>query len=344
MKLVYQNTSYSITSFLDFKSEDEWIIEIQEFLNNYLNNTDAIEVMTSGSTGDPKSIQLLKSSFRKSANITNQYFDLNNNSTALLCLPVKYIAGKLMIIRAMECDMNLVIEEPSSNPMKGLEDSIDFVAMTPFQLSNVLNQHPSSLDHVGTIILGGGPISKNLQSQIQELESRCYHTYGMTETITHIAIKPLNGSTKSEDFQVLDGFEIHQDDRDCLIIKADHIYNQKVITNDIVKILNPKSFKWIGRYDNVINTGGVKVYPEIIESKIQDLFDIPFFVIGSEDDQLGQKVTICIESVTTDQAVLLKKIESRLDKFEIPRSFLFFDCFIYTETGKIKRQQTLASR
>lgn len=343
MKLIYQNTRYSITSFLNLRSEESWILDIQSFLKEYSNDKESIIVNTSGSTGNPKAIKLPKSSFLISAGITNSYFDLNNK-TALLCLPSKYIAGKLMIVRAIIGDMDLILEAPSSAPLDATYLSIDFVAMTPFQLNNVIVQKPGVLNSVKTIILGGGPVSKALMHQIQSINPQCYHTYGMTETLTHIAIKKLNDSASSQHFEVLDGFEISQDHRDCIVIQADHIYEGEVTTNDIVEIIDPKSFKWLGRFDNVINTGGIKVYPEVIESKIQETMDVPFFVIGIEDDQLGQSVAICIESVHMDKEDLLKQIESRLDKFEIPRSFLFFDCFLYTETGKIKRQQTLESR
>lgn len=344
MHIIYNHKKYRPSAFLNLKTDKQWVLDIQELLQYYLNSNEAIHVMTSGSTGNPKSISLSKSSIKTSARITNRYFNLNEKENALLCLPAKYIAGKLMIARAIEADVDLIIEEPSSTPLAELSSKIDFVAMTPFQIGNILENDSSRLNSVETIILGGGPVSQSLRNELHQVHPICFQTYGMTETITHIALQQLNGADKSDRFQVLDEFKISKDVRDCLVIKADHIHQGHVVTNDIVEILDHKSFKWLGRYDNVINTGGIKVYPEVIESKIQGIIAKPFFIIGMDDDKLGQVVTLCLESDPFDSDALLIKIKSKLDKFEIPRSILFFDCFQYTETGKIRRRPTLASR
>ena len=345
MKLNYNQVSYDIASFIAMKPNESWLRDLVDFVAFWVDDdSDTLEVQTSGSTGNPKLIALSKDAMRISAGITNRFFELDTTKTALLCLPAKFIAGKMMLVRAIEADMDLWIEAPSAHPLANLDQEIDFVAMTPFQLELVLNTHSSRLDFIQTILLGGGPASPQLVDKLQDISARCFLSYGMTETITHIALKPLNGKDKSNHFQVLEGFEISVDERGCLIIEADHIYEQKVITNDIVSLLGSKAFLWKGRHDHIINTGGIKINPEVVENKVQDLIDYPFFIIGTPDQQLGEKVTLCLEledKTALDHQALLKKIESRLSKFENPRSILFFDCFLYTATGKIKRRQTL---
>lgn len=346
MKFIYLNNRYSWTELTNLNTSDQWLIDIQLFLINWFDDSLHIDVNTSGSTGAPKAIQLLKFNMRTSASITNNYFNLNKNKTAALCLPAKYIAGKMMIVRALEANMDIIMEEPSSSPLQLLDMPIDFIALTPLQVDNVLIDKPEKLNLINTIIIGGGVVSNLLLNKLQSINSFCYQTYGMTETITHIALQQINGINQSDYFKVLDGFEISADSRGCLCISAPHIHEQYVVTNDLVEIIDTRSFRWLGRYDNVINSGGVKLHPEIIESKIHSLIDNPFFITGFPDKRLGERVTLCIESdpeIQIDLADLLNQIKSRLSKFEIPRSILFFDCFMYTETGKIRRRATLES-
>jgi len=347
MKFIYLNNRYSWTELSNLNTSDQWLIDIQLFLINWFDDTLHIDVNTSGSTGAPKAIKLLKSNMRKSASITNNYFNLNKNKIAALCLPAKYVAGKMMIIRALESNMDIFLEKPSSSPLQLLDRRIDFIALTPLQVDNILIVNSEKLNLINTVIIGGGVVSNLLLNKLRVLKCICYQTYGMTETITHIALQQINGINKSNYFKVLDGFEISLDSRSCLCISAPHIHEQYVVTNDLVEIVDSKSFRWLGRYDNVINSGGVKLYPEIIESKINSLIDNPFFIIGEPDDRLGERVTLCIESdpkTLIDPSNLRNQIKSKLSKFEIPRSILFFDCFMYTETGKIRRRATLESQ
>ncbi len=346
MKFVYLNIEYSWEDLVKIEAEAQWLLDVQVFLVNWFDESNDIVVNTSGSTGNPKPILLSKDNIRQSAHITHDFFNLDSSKHAHFCLPAKYIAGKMMIVRALEANMDISIEEPSSCPLSEIEKEIDFVAMTPLQMENAMDNHPHQLHLINTIILGGGVVSDKLSNKIQSISTRCYQTYGMTETITHIALQQINGKEKGDHFKVLNSFHIDKDDRGCLLVSADHIYDKKVITNDLVEIINAKSFKWLGRYDNVINTGGVKVHPESIESKIQSIIDFPFFIVGSDDNRLGQKVTLCIESEAlnlSDQIDLLNQIKLKLSKLESPRAILLFDRFIYTDTGKIRRRKTLSS-
>jgi len=346
MKFIYLNKYYSIETLIELKTNKLWLRDIQSFLIKWSDQSESIKVNTSGSTGIPKSIELLKSSMRKSANITNNYFGLDTRSNALLCLPAKYIAGQMMIVRALVSNMDLIVEEPSGTPNTIQDLSLDFTAMTPMQVENILNNNGDALNLIKTIIIGGGAISSSLSNQLQNIDCHCYQTYGMTETITHIALQKINGNDKTDHFTLLEGFSIDQDNRGCLTISAGHIYGTHVVTNDLVEILNNQSFKWLGRYDNVINSGGIKIHPELVESKIQSILNMPYFIIGKANDLLGQEVVLCVESPSWESSVhadFLNQIKSRLSKFEIPRSILFFDCFLYTETGKIRRGATLDS-
>ena len=346
MQFIYLNNFYTWKELISIDTSEQWFIDIQSFLSNWFSDNKFINVNTSGSTGIPKTIKLPKNNIIHSADITINYFNLDASQTSALCLPAKYIAGKMMIVRALQSGMDLIIEEPSSSPLQLINKAIDFVALTPMQIENILDNNPDNLNLINKIIIGGGAVSPPLSDRLQDIKSLCYQTYGMTETITHIALQPINGTNKSDHLKVLDGFSIGMDDRGCLSISAEHIYEKHVITNDLVDIIDPKCFKWLGRYDNVINTGGVKVYPEVIESKIQSLIDHPYFIIGMDDDHFGQKVVLCIQAddqSSINQEHLLNQIKSRLSKFEIPRSIITFDCFLFTETGKIRRRATLES-
>lgn len=319
-----------------------WLAKIQRFLIEWNNDDLKLKVNSSGSTGKPKSIDLRKCDMVRSAEITIAYFGLKAGMKSILCLPIKYIAGKMMLVRAIVANMDLLLIEPSSNPLKGITEKVDFIALTPFQIDQVLDHSPEKLRLISTVILGGGSISNKIRHELSECSAKCYLTYGMTETITHIAIQQLNALGKPPVFTLLNGFEISVDPRSCLVIKADHIYQKKVVTNDIVEIIDTKNFRWIGRWDNVINTGGVKVFPEIVESKIAELIDKPYFVHRMIDNKLGNKVTLVIEGKQQKdkEEKMLAGLKKRLDKYEMPRSIIYLDCFSYTATGKIRRKHT----
>jgi len=236
--------------------------EIRAFLEEWGNEELSISVKTSGSTGKPKLIRLLKSDMIASAELTGEYFNLKNPQTALLCLPVKYIAGKMMLVRAMVLGLDLISVKPSSNPIIDCVQSISFAAMTPMQVNTVLNQSPDKLNLIEQLIIGGAPVNSILESKLQEVKTHCYSTYGMTESITHIAVKKINGKYKSKYFEALPNITFQPNKDDCLIIKTPHLSTSIITTSDIIKIIDKQTFKWIGRIDNVINSGGIKIHPE----------------------------------------------------------------------------------
>lgn len=344
MHFIIKYQSYSIESFLEQSWEQAWIIEIQDFLKAWYNSASIISVKTSGSTGTPKTIDLKKEDITTSAKITNTYFNLQHTHRALLCLPAKYIAGKLMIIRAIVADMDLICIPPQARLDLPSDLQIDFAAMTPMQVDYLITEKTNALNRINQLIIGGGATSAPLQEKLQHLSTICFQTYGMTETITHIALQQLNGAGRQQAYSVLPGCSISTDTRGCLVISADHIHEGTVVTNDLVQLIDNRQFRWLGRLDNVINSGGVKVIPEDVETQIKHLIDRPFFIFGIPDDHLGNKVAIAIERDDLDQgqqSILLNQIHSQLENPQKPRSIHFLECFIYTETGKIKRKETL---
>jgi O-succinylbenzoic acid--CoA ligase len=308
--------------------------EIHHFLKDWFSVDESISVKTSGSTGIPKSILLKKEFVINSAKATGKYFDLHENTTALLCLPIIYIAGKLMLIRGLALGWKLDVIQSNSNPLEKIKRQYDFSAMVPLQLENSL----SKISLIKKLIVGGGVVSKELESKIQAVSTSIFATYGMTETITHIAVKKLNKINKTPNFyQTLPNVSIYNDDRNCLVIDAPKVAEELIFTNDVVELISDTQFKWLGRFDNVINSGGIKLHPEKIEEKLSKIISNRFFVAGISDEKLGKKLVLIIEG--EKEIINYKNID--LSKFEIPKETYFLDQFIETETKKIQRKKTL---
>ena len=250
--------------------------EVYTFLNDWFYNGDKITVRTSGSTGKPKLIPLNKEHMVNAAKATGEYFKLPERTTALACMPVHYIAGKMMLVRAMTLGWHLDIIPPTSNPLATVYKRYDFSAMVPMQLRASLKE----LHKIKKLIVGGGVVSPEVITKIQEVPTAIYATYGMTETITHIAVKKLNQYTIKKTtpaYQVLPHVTISQDKRGCLVIKAPNVSEEDIVTNDVVTLFSDKAFEWLGRYDHVINSGGVKLHPETIEEKLATIINERFF-------------------------------------------------------------------
>lgn len=322
------------------------LTDIHSFLSDWFDRSDFITVPTSGSTGNPKSIQLKKEFMINSAKATGSFFDLDNKTTALLCLNVQFIAGKMMLIRAMILGWSLDLATPNSNPLKQIVKDYDFSAMVPMQLYNSLDR----ISQIKKIIVGGGIVSDELKKKIEFLPTKVYHTFGMTESITHMAVKPLNrsaGFTAENDYyKILPNIKISQDKRGCLIINAPKLSDKILITNDLVEIQSRNKFKWLGRYDHIINSGGVKLIPEQIEEKLAGLIQQRFFISGRADKVLGEKLILIIEGA--EQPDLLRKIvkfhkenPTILNNFEIPKQIYFVKEFKETESKKILRDEIL---
>jgi O-succinylbenzoic acid--CoA ligase len=317
-------------------SDNEWLTSIQSFLKEWFSNSSFIETQSSGSTGNPKIIKLPKQSMVNSAQKTIDYFNLTSSDTALLCIPAQYIGGKMMLVRAMLVGFNLIVTKPVSNPFPGISTPIDFAAITPFQLYHSMDTLKEK--DIKKIIVGGSPITTKMEEMAANLLSAIYETYGMTETSSHIALRKVNGKDKSDYFTLFDGVEISSDKRGCLVIFAPFITNEKIITNDIVEIIGPRHFRILGRYDTIINTGGVKIFPEQIERKLATIIHQPFYITSVPDEVLNNKVVLVLEEdFGIHEAILREKMKGVLSRYEIPKEIRFVSKIDMTETGKVKR-------
>lgn len=313
------------------KEGEDFEKPVGDFLLDWFDSKPYIEMQTSGSTGTPKIVKVDKQAMVNSAIATGDFFDLHSGDRALQCLPVKYVAGKMMLIRSIVLGLDLDFVAPTSHPMEGLDDKYDFVAMVPMQAQNSLKE----LRNVKKLIVGGARISASLEKELMKLPTEVYETYGMTETITHIAAKRLGDKV----FTVLPHVTISYDDRNCLVIHAPKIIAEDtVVTNDLVELVNENQFKFLGRIDNVINSGGVKILPEQVERKLDGKLERRFFITSKEDKELGEKVIMAVEG---EPFVLDTTIFDSLDKYEHPREILFVSKFKETENGKILRRETL---
>lgn len=319
------------------QSSFEWQKSAGQFIANWISNDKYITVHTSGSTGQPKSIQLAKSMMRKSAQITATHFQMTKGDSALLCLSSDYIAGKMMIVRALVNDWNLTIVEPTSNPLVVLSRHFAFCAMVPMQVQRTMESAPEKLKDIRTLIIGGAPISDDLVELLKSHEINAVATYGMTETATHIAVKNLSPET-DEDFKTLPDYQISQDDRGCLAVNAPHLF-EEVQTNDVVTLLD-NSFVLKGRIDHVINSGGIKVFPQEIERILTKLIGKrAFYITSSEDTSLGEKVTLVIEGDGEGDENLLEKCATLIEDHRRPRRLIYKELLPRTETGKIIRNK-----
>ena len=316
------------------KEGENYEKKVGRFLLNWSDSKNFINVKTSGSTCSPKAIQIDKQSMVNSAIATGNYFDLQAGNKALHCLPTDYIAGKMMLVRAMVLGLEIDLVTPRSSPAFDANLNYDFCAMTPMQLHNTVNK----IANIKCLIVGGAKVSQTLISSVQQISTAVYETYGMTETITHIAVKKLNHTSTKEYFKVLPNISIDIDERDCLVIQAHHLSRNEIVTNDIVKLIDKNEFEWLGRYDNVINSGGVKLFPEQIENKLAEFIHTPFFVTSKKDNTLGEKVVLIVED---EKNTLDPSAFSNLDKYEIPKEVYNVPKFKLTNNGKIKRKATL---
>ncbi|MDO6738041.1 AMP-binding protein [Wenyingzhuangia sp. 2_MG-2023] len=384
------------------------------FLQEWFSDSETLIVQTSGSTGTPKLVAIKKEFMENSAKATSSFLKLGAETKALCCLSTQYIAGKMMVIRALTLGWELDVMEPNGNPLEDIFESYDFCAMVPMQVKASL----WDLHLVKKLLIGGGVVSEGLQEALQNVSTQCFASYGMTETVSHIAVKKLNcfaestlssseqhistslddqevekiqlevfersreaGLTNSNEnnniftplddqrinkaqikvfersreadpkkestfrreglnshYVLLPNITISQDNRDCLIINAPLLSEEEVVTNDIVKIHSETEFEWLGRFDNVINSGGVKLHPEQIEKELSKVIGQRFFVAGIKDETLGEKLILIVEGENTD----LNFTQLNLSKYELPKEIYFLPQFIETKTNKIQRQQTLA--
>lgn len=326
-------------------STEQWQLDIYVFIQEWLDDNKQVKAKTSGSTGTPKNILLEKAKMIESAKMTGEFFKFQKEDNALLCLSPQFIAGKMMIVRAIVWQMNLICVKPDGHPLNELNSNIDFAAMIPLQVSNSIH-NKNQLGKIKTILIGGGVVDKNLENKLGDINCNFFSSFGMTETLSHIAIKTLNGSNKSNIYKALNGITFTLDDRDCLKIKAHKLLRKEIITNDIVNLYSSTEFEWLGRFDHVINSGGIKLFPEQIEEKLSLYINQAFFLMGIPDEYLGEKMILLVESndhSEEQKKKILAEIKPYLENFQSPRDIFTISKFKRTSTGKTQRKATFTS-
>ena len=326
---------------LDFSSSDT-LLQFEEklpefivlFLKNWFSDSKFMKLQTSGSTGTPKILDVEKDKMLYSAKMTCFFFGLKEGNTALLCLPTEYISGKMMLVRAIERRMKLLIQTPSLFPLENITKEIDFCAMTPLQVQNSLDK----IHCIKKLIIGGASISESLKQQLIQKNPRTkiYETYGMSETLSHIALKSISPK-REEYFRVLDGIKISQDQRGCLVINAPLLNDKILITNDLIKLKNKREFNFLGRIDNIINSGGIKISPENLEDWIKKFIPNELVFIGIPDINLGEKLVLVLEGkedLNLKSHILQLPFEKKYLK---PKEIIFIEKIPRTPNNKIDR-------
>lgn len=322
------------------------------FIGAWLSGEEDFQMMTSGSTGEPKTIILTRYQMITSARRTCKKINLDRNIVALVCLDPSYIAGKMMLVRCLVHGYRIMAVDPVANPLIKIpvDKCVQFTAFVPYQIQSVLeSKHPHLLNDLDKILIGGAPISEALRAELDRYQCECFETYGMTETASHIALRRVNTANQQRYFETLPGIAISVDDRGCLVISADYL-DDPVVTNDLVEVVDEARFIWLGRWDSIINTGGVKVIPEKVERELEAIFrkngvTARFFIAALPDEKFSSKVVLVLEGVQFSSDLIgrsLADLKASLSPYEVPREVYHIPHFHATPTGKTDRNQTLA--
>lgn len=325
--------------------------DVCAFLKAWLQGAETFSLHTSGSTGSPKEITIHRDRMIESARRTYTALQLNSSTRVWCCLDTRYIAGKMMLVRALVNGSPLAVSEPAANPFDRFDFdwAPDFASMVPLQLEATLatTESREKLNRITTLLVGGSPVGEALHSRLQNVSTKIFESYGMTETLTHIALRQLNGAHAENFFAPLPEIGIDIDERGCLVIQVPHL--DRVVTNDLVEIRDHNKFQWLGRWDNIVNSGGVKISPEKVEHQVSQEFirlniDRNLFIAGIDDDHLGQRLILVVEgsAFEPDQVnEILTSLKASLPPYWPPKDVYFSPQFSRTETGKINRAATL---
>lgn len=335
---------------------------VNDFLQEWNSPSETLLVHTSGSTGKPKPMWVEKQRMLNSAHITCDFLGLRPGDSALLCMSLDYIAGKMMVVRSIERKLRLFSVKPSGHPLsdesltKMVEMDFDFVAMVPMQVYNTLQvpQERERLSRIKHLIIGGGAIDDALAEELRSLPGAVWSTYGMTETLSHIALRRLNGEEASEWYQPFDSVEVSLNSDGCLVIDAPLVCSEPLVTNDIAEIKQQETsshssdassslktssphvlFRIKGRKDNVICSGGIKIQIEEVENLLRQHLDAPFLLAKKKDEKFGEIAVLVTESGDLEGVEAICR--QVLPKYWVPRQYLHFDQLPMTETGKPKR-------
>jgi len=305
----------------------------ERFINEWYNDKAYINAHTSGSTGSPKTIHLLKKDMMVSAISTCRYFNINGKSLMVCPLSADYIAGKMMIVRSIVSGATLHMIKPSNHPDLQPYPHIDLLPIVPSQLSGLMKGTTPGL--IDNVIIGGAPLTPVDEISLHSAPFTSYATYGMTETCSHVALRPI--VTGNNTYEALPGYTFDTDTRSCLIIHSDIQSFGTLITNDVVQLIDKTHFIWQGRFDNVIISGGLKIHPEIIERTIGTLLEHNFYITSAPDQKWGQHVVLVIEGKPFDCTSLQEVLRQKMKPHELPREIIFKNTFRRTASGKIIR-------
>jgi len=320
-----------------FLTEDKQRIDsILNVIEEWKNKSQYVICSTSGSTGKPKRIKIDKKHIVNSAKATSDFFHFNQTTTLLHSLSTETIGGKMQVFRGLIYGLSIYVSDVCSNPIKNLAVNIDFATFAPLQLESILAKNSPKLNLIKTILLGGAHVSSKLKKSISSINTEVYEGYGMTETISHVAIRNLKTDTAVFHSMSHSTFGIREEK---LIINAPLLGIHDLKTNDLVQLIDEKSFKWIGRADFVINSGGIKIHPEQLEQKLESKIKERFFIFKEPNESFGEIVVLVIEDSFSieKQDDYKKTCLTLLDKKEVPKKIYFQKKFIQTNSGKINR-------
>ena len=311
--------------------------EGKRFVDEWLNDTAFITARTSGSTGEPKEIRLPKADMAVSARATNQRFGITAESRILCPLSAGYIAGKMMIVRALLSGCELIMEHPSNTPLAGDYGKIDLMAVVPSQCMELINSNVAR-NCLKNLIVGGAPLPVDLEDALTCMPWHTFATYGMTETCSHVALREIG----SDVYTAMPGVSFETDSRGCLVINAPDYSFRQLVTNDVVESVSPHTFRWAGRFDNVINSGGIKFHPEQMEKLLEGKFPYPFFFRGAPHIKWGEAIEMVIEcnDATADgiAAAAATACAAHLPRHAMPKRIVTVASLPRTANGKLKRR------
>lgn len=308
------------------------------FLEKWFDASPVITVHTSGSTGTPKELVVRKDRMMQSARLTCEFLNLQAGDTALLCMNLRYIGAMMVVVRSLVAGLNLIVRPASGHPLSDIEEPLRFAAMVPLQVYNTLRvpEEKARLEQTDILIIGGGAVDDTLEAEISALPTAVYSTYGMTETLSHIALRRLNGETASKHYYPFPSVELSLSVESTLVVKAPLICGEVLQTNDIACIYPDGSFTIAGRKDNVINSGGIKIQAEEMEKRLRPFIPVPFVVTSVPDPRLGQALTLLIAG-QVDVRELESKLQTVLDAYHRPRHIFMTESIPQTENGKTDR-------
>ncbi|MDE6819748.1 MAG: AMP-binding protein [Bacteroides acidifaciens] len=323
------------------------IWDLYLFLNEWFNDSPVITVHTSGSTGVPKELIARKDQMMQSARLTCEFLNLQAGDTALLCMNLRYIGAMMVVVRSLVAGLNLIVRPASGHPLSDISVSLKFAAMVPLQVYNTLHtrEEKEQLKQTEILIIGGGAVDEALEAEIKSLPIAVYSTYGMTETLSHIALRRLNGNSASDHYYPFSSVELSLSPENTLVIKAPLVCDDILQTNDIARIYPDGSFIILGRKDNVINSGGIKIQAEEVEKLLRPFIPVPFVITSVPDPRLGQAVTLLFEG-ELDMEELKNKVQEILSPYHRPKYIRMVDLIPQTGNGKINRVEcrTLAEK